>query len=254
MRFLSLLLAGMLGGALISQGQDLPAGQTKEAKPPKKITILPIPVLFYQQETGWGYGLGGLLSGRLGSDTTTRASNARVQYWTTQQSQSLLQLVHTIYAPGEKFYLNGEISAYKNRLYYFGVGNNVSSSNRSFVDFNLFIINQRLEKGIAPNQFLGLQYRLSRVYQIEAEPGRVNDDGDNIPVTDPANLNQRNYFLIDPRLDARQRQNFSASGIGPGNAIARDIRLAEMLIAKRACPPIDKLAAADTKLKALLAA
>ncbi|WP_312798044.1 NAD(P)/FAD-dependent oxidoreductase [Tianweitania sp.] len=46
----------------------------------------------------------------------------------------------------------------------------------------------------------------------------------------------------------------AASGIGPGNTIARDIRLAEMLIAKRACPPIDKLAAADTKLKALLAA
>ena len=46
----------------------------------------------------------------------------------------------------------------------------------------------------------------------------------------------------------------AASGIGPGNAIARDIRLAEMLIATRASPPIDKLAAADTKLKALLAA
>lgn len=46
----------------------------------------------------------------------------------------------------------------------------------------------------------------------------------------------------------------AASGIGPGNAVARDIRLAEMLIAKRASPPIDKLRAPETKLKALLAA
>lgn len=46
----------------------------------------------------------------------------------------------------------------------------------------------------------------------------------------------------------------AASGIGPGNAVARDIRLAEMLIAKRANPPREKLAAPDTKLKALLAA
>ncbi|MEO9335878.1 FAD-dependent oxidoreductase [Mesorhizobium sp. SB112] len=46
----------------------------------------------------------------------------------------------------------------------------------------------------------------------------------------------------------------AASGIGRGNAVAKDVRLAEMLIARRAHPPIEKLAAADVKLKALLAA
>lgn len=46
----------------------------------------------------------------------------------------------------------------------------------------------------------------------------------------------------------------AASGIGPGTAIAREIRLAEMLIAKRANPPRGKLAAAETNLKSLLAA
>lgn len=46
----------------------------------------------------------------------------------------------------------------------------------------------------------------------------------------------------------------AASGIGPGNSIARDIRLAEMLIARRATPQAQKLAHADIKLKSLLAA
>jgi 3-phenylpropionate/trans-cinnamate dioxygenase ferredoxin reductase subunit len=55
------------------------------------------------------------------------------------------------------------------------------------------------------------------------------------------------HLAADGRLVA-------ASGIGPGNAVARDIRLAEMLIARRASPPRDKLAAPETKLKALLAA
>ncbi len=55
------------------------------------------------------------------------------------------------------------------------------------------------------------------------------------------------HLAADGRLVA-------ASGIGPGNAIARDIRLAEMLIARGAKPPGDKLAASDTKLKSLLAA
>ncbi|RWX08870.1 ferredoxin reductase [Rhizobium leguminosarum] len=54
-------------------------------------------------------------------------------------------------------------------------------------------------------------------------------------------------------LDAGGRL-IAASGIGPGNAVARDIRLAEMLIAARAHPDPAALAASDIKLKSLLAA
>ncbi len=231
MRIFPLLLAASLGSALVSHGQGLPAAppqadQPKAAKPLKKITILPVPVLFYQQETGAGYGLGGLLSGRFGTDTTTRSSNARAQFWTTQKSQSLVQFVHTIYSPGEKYYLNGEISSYKNRLYYFGTGNDapqVQNSNRSFVDFQLFIINQRIQKSIAKNQFLGAQYRLSRVFNLDQEPGRVDDNGDAIPVA----TGGRNYFLQDPRVDLRQTRNFSLSGVGPVYTFdSRDVALA----------------------------
>ncbi|WP_284312439.1 NAD(P)/FAD-dependent oxidoreductase [Labrys miyagiensis] len=46
----------------------------------------------------------------------------------------------------------------------------------------------------------------------------------------------------------------AASGIGPGNAIARDIRLAEMLIARRARPDAAALSDPQTRLKSLLAA
>ncbi|WP_429809889.1 NAD(P)/FAD-dependent oxidoreductase [Ensifer sp. B1-9] len=46
----------------------------------------------------------------------------------------------------------------------------------------------------------------------------------------------------------------AASGIGPGNAVARDIRLAEMLIAAGKRPDPRALVSPETKLKALLAA
>ncbi len=46
----------------------------------------------------------------------------------------------------------------------------------------------------------------------------------------------------------------AASGIGPGNAVARDIRLAEMLIGRSANPDPALLAAPSVKLKSLLAA
>jgi len=229
MRFFPLLV-GLLSLASVSYGQTPPGDPPVVVSPkqPKRITILPVPVLFYQQETGAGYGLGGLLSGRFGTDTLTRASNARVQFWTTQKSQSLVQFVHTIYSPGEKYYLNGEISSYKNRLYYFGIGNDapaVHNSNRSFLDFQLFIINQRIQKSIAKNQFLGLQYRLSRVYNLSQAQGRIDDNGDEIAPT--GNRNTQNYFNLDERLDQRQRLNFSLSGVGPVYTFdSRDVALA----------------------------
>jgi 3-phenylpropionate/trans-cinnamate dioxygenase ferredoxin reductase subunit len=46
----------------------------------------------------------------------------------------------------------------------------------------------------------------------------------------------------------------AASGIGPGNAVAKDIRLAEMLIARRATPDPAALVQPNVRLKSLLAA
>jgi len=54
-------------------------------------------------------------------------------------------------------------------------------------------------------------------------------------------------------LDANGRL-LAASGIGRGNVVARDIRLAEMLIAARAHPDPGALEASSVKLKSLLAA
>ena len=44
----------------------------------------------------------------------------------------------------------------------------------------------------------------------------------------------------------------AASGFGPGNRIAKDIRLAEMLIAKRAKPDATDLSQVSVNLKSLL--
>ena len=170
----------------------------------KTLTLLPIPVIFYQAETGFGYGLGGLLSGRFTPDTLTRPSNARVQYWTTQKGQSLIQLVHSIYTPGEKFYLNGEISAYDILLFYYGTGPNTPSGDESITKYKLFIINQRLQKQIAPKLFFGAQYRLTNISKIEAPDG-TKEGG------------KPNVFLTDSRINAdpRQRQDTRISGLGP---------------------------------------
>lgn len=65
------------------------------------------------------------------------------------------------------------------------------------------------------------------------------------------NLAEGAFILFHLAEDGRL---LAASGIGPGNAVARDVRLAEMLIARGARPSADQLAQPDVKLKALLAA
>ena len=190
-----------------------PARVLKDKKP-KQLTILPIPVLFYQAETGLGYGLGGLLSGRFSADTLTRPSNIRAQYWTTQKKQSLLQLVHTVYTPGEKFYLNGEISAYNIALYYYGVGPTTASADESLQAYKLFIVNQRVQKQIAPKLFFGAQYRFTNLTNFDITPRTTDDQATNV-------------FFRDSRLTARERQDTRVSGLGPVISYdTRDVPLA----------------------------
>jgi 3-phenylpropionate/trans-cinnamate dioxygenase ferredoxin reductase subunit len=59
-----------------------------------------------------------------------------------------------------------------------------------------------------------------------------------------------NGAFIMFHLDHEQRL-VAASGVGPGNKVAKDIKLSEMLIARRVIPPIEALAA-DVSLKSLL--
>jgi len=168
----------------------------------KNLTLLPVPVLFYQAETGFGYGLGGLLSGRFSTDTLTRPSNIRAQYWTTQKKQSLIQLVHSVYTPGEKYYLNGEISAYNILLYYYGIGPETKTSDESETAYKLFIINQRVQKQVADKLFVGALYRLTDLSALDITPNTVEGGA-------------TNFFLRDPRLTERERHGTRVSGLGP---------------------------------------
>ena len=171
----------------------------------KQLTLLPIPVIFYQAETGLGYGLGALLSGRFSADTLTRPSNARVQYWTTTEGQSLLQLVHSVYTPDEKFYLNGEISAYDiSNLYYYGTGPTSKSADESATAYKLLIVNQRVQKQLAPKLFFGALYRYTSTSDVKFEPN--TKDG-----------SVKNIVFRDPTVTAfpRQLQPTRVSGLGP---------------------------------------
>lgn len=85
-------------------------------------------------------------------------------------------------------------------------------------------------------------------YGLTLQIAGLSDEGKSIVRRD---LDDGAFILFHLAEDGRL---VAASGIGPGNAVARDIRLAEMLIAKRAKPAPEALGSQAVKLKSLLAA
>ncbi|MGX5850608.1 NAD(P)/FAD-dependent oxidoreductase [Mesorhizobium sp. PL10] len=83
-------------------------------------------------------------------------------------------------------------------------------------------------------------------YGLTLQIAGLSDEGSSVVRRD---LDDGAFILFHLAGDGRL---VAASGIGQGNVVARDIRLSEMLIAKRASPPPAQLRLADFKLKALL--
>ena len=108
-----------------------------------------------------------------------------------------------MYTPGEKFYLNGEISAYDILLYYYGKGPDTTAPTSRKPSYKLFIINQRLQKQIAPKLFFGALYRFTNI-----TPGDVRRPA-------PPTAMAPTYSTRDPRMTARERQDTRISGLGP---------------------------------------
>jgi 3-phenylpropionate/trans-cinnamate dioxygenase ferredoxin reductase component len=85
-------------------------------------------------------------------------------------------------------------------------------------------------------------------YDMTLQIAGLADEGRNVVRRD---LGDDAFILFHLADDGRL---VAASGIGPGNAVAKDIRLAEMLIARQARPDPSDLASVEVKLKKLLAA
>ncbi|RWF31272.1 FAD-dependent oxidoreductase [Mesorhizobium sp.] len=85
-------------------------------------------------------------------------------------------------------------------------------------------------------------------YGLTLQIAGLSDEGKSMVRRD---LDDGAFILFHLAEDGRL---VAASGIGPGNAVARDIRLAEMLIAKRSAPASEALGSQTVKLKSLLAA
>ncbi|HVY52390.1 MAG TPA: FAD-dependent oxidoreductase [Devosia sp.] len=107
--------------------------------------------------------------------------------------------------------------------------------------------------GLAARNMLGAAEPIAAVpwfwtdqYELTMQIAGLCDEGERTVRRQSGETLMLFHLKADGRLAA-------ASGIGPGNAVARDIRVAEMLIARRARPDPAALADPAARLKGLLA-
>ncbi|UYZ63822.1 outer membrane protein assembly factor [Hymenobacter weizhouensis] len=206
--YLALLPLLLAGPVAAQQLPAAPAGDsaatTAAAASPRrdKPSFIPLPIVFSQPETGLGYGLALLPVWRwAAAGPETRKSNARLLAWRTQKSQSLVQLTHNVFTPGEKLLLTGEASYFHRfPINYYGTGPHTRLVNKSVIQYQLLILQQRVLRRVAPNWFAGGLYRLTHLRDVRLREG-INQDPTRSRLFDrPA----REY-----------QQNTLTSGLGP---------------------------------------
>jgi len=116
---------------------------------------------------------------------------------------------------------------------------------RNAQDHGSFVARSMLDQGEA---YAALPWFWSDQYDLHLQIAGLVDEGRASVTRDMGDAGRIIFHLAaDGRLVA-------ASGVGPIGGIARDLKLAEMLIARRAMPDPKLLASPATKLKGLLAA
>lgn len=96
---------------------------------PKRVNVLPFPLLYYTPETRFAYGLAATVTFRFRRDLDSSggAQKPRPSQFTlgaayTQNRQMLVYLPFQVFYDHDRYYVNGEAGYYRYNYYFFGLG------------------------------------------------------------------------------------------------------------------------------------
>ncbi|CCH03061.1 outer membrane protein/protective antigen OMA87-like protein [Fibrella aestuarina BUZ 2] len=137
--------------------------------PPKRFSLLPLPVVYYTPETRLGYGVAATATFRFRGDTAryVRPSQVTLGAVYTQNKQLLFYLPFQIFYKNNLYFANGELGYYKYNYFFFGVGqrdvpNELYGVNFPRVRVNVF---RRISKPDASRPGRGLYAGLRYQYE-----------------------------------------------------------------------------------------
>lgn len=163
-------------------------------KAKRKNSFLITPLLGYQQETRFAFGIASVYVFRTNKqDSLLRTSTIPTGILYTQNDQIIIGLGGNIFLPKEKYNIKFENTFSKFPDKFWGIGNNTKDPHEAYT-FTQFYINPQLHRKIWDNFFLGIGWDMQRVYNI----GYV-DSG---------------YFVRDKVLGVFGKSEYFISGLG----------------------------------------
>jgi hypothetical protein len=132
-----------------------------------KLRLVPLPVLAYTPETDLIIGATALGQFRLpgdGSQTRTSSIIAAVTY--TLNDQYILQLVQSVFFPGERYIWTGEIAFGHFPQNFWGIGRNTPDDAEVLFDQKQILFFQSIYTKIGQNMFTGPRFRYVKLYDV----------------------------------------------------------------------------------------
>ncbi len=180
-----------------------PLTDIKKKKEKKKNGFLASPFIFFKPDTDLIFGGLGIYYFRLGSKRRahkeTRLSFAQAIFEYTLNDQIDIQTGWNIFLPNESYVSKGFFRFKDYPDLFYGVGNNTHHHDELAYNYNSLVFNTSLAKKLAPNVFLGLEYRYANTYNIDFE-NSTSEVLDNVPgINGGLNSGLGLIFTIDKR-------------------------------------------------------
>lgn len=173
--FLLITLLLLLAGTTHAQLTDkLLLGKNND----RRWRIIPFPVLFYQPETSLGFGLSTQVLWRFKNDSTSNMSYAGLTGYYTLKKQYVLNSQWNIQVKDSKYRNAGAFVFQYFPNSFYGIGNDTDKDDRERYTGRFILLKHRFVIEVAPNFFIGPQYRLEKLYDLDVEENGLLETGD----------------------------------------------------------------------------
>lgn len=145
-----------------------------DSLPPKRFSLLPLPLIYYTPETRFAYGAALTATFRFRRDSVSaRPSQVTLGAAYTQNQQLLFYVPFQVFYDHDKYYINGEAGYYRYSYYFFGLGQNEVPRELYGVNFPRVRVNAFRQIFPAINRgklYAGLRYQFEEYGVTTVEP------------------------------------------------------------------------------------
>jgi hypothetical protein len=134
----------------------------------KRGELVPLPIIYYSPETSLA--LGGMVINlfRVNErDSISPLSNIRVVLGYTLRNQLIANLEHTLFLKHDRLRISGNLTYAGFPDFFYGIGNNTLLENEEVYSSKILNFTARIQRKIGPNLFIGFQYNLNHVIEVD---------------------------------------------------------------------------------------